>query len=277
MNRHKLAILCDFDGTVTKRDVGFHIYTRFGDERWEEINKSWRRGEISSKDCLIGEYSLIDASEEEVREYIMDMEIDDGFPELVSICRENDIPLAIVSDGFDFYISTILEKYGLGDLQVFCNEMRFDGRRVVLSFPYYDQGCGVCGNCKKLHVDNFRKNFAKVVYIGDGLSDKFAARASDIVFAKDELKDYLEKNEVDFHEFCCLDDVNKWLAMAIDEVDCFITDKSEDPCKEARFLKSTKGKKEVDKFDKEILKDLKMKKIRKDMGDGRYIIYYEWS
>jgi len=82
---------------------------------------------------------------------------------------------------------------------------------------------------------------------------------------------------VDFHEFCCLDDVNKWLAMAIDEVDCFITDKSEDPCKEARFLKSTKGKKEVDKFDKEILKDLKMKKIRKDMGDGRYIIYYEWS
>jgi len=25
------------------------------------------------------------------------------------------------------------------------------------------------------------------------------------------------------------------------------------------------------------LKDLKMKKIKKDMGDGRYIIYYEWS
>jgi len=58
MGKYRLALLCDFDGTVTKSDVGFRVYTRFGDERWEEINKRWRRGEISSKECLIGEYSL---------------------------------------------------------------------------------------------------------------------------------------------------------------------------------------------------------------------------
>jgi len=110
MGKYRLALLCDFDGTVAKGDVGHRIYTRFGDERWEEINKRWRRGEISSKECLIGEYNLIDADEDEVRDFVMEMEIDMGFADLVETCKKNDIPIAIVSDGFDFYIHAILEK-----------------------------------------------------------------------------------------------------------------------------------------------------------------------
>ena len=121
----RLAVLCDFDGTATEVDVGYQIYTHFGDERWLEVNQRWRRGEISSKDCLIGEYSFMDASEQEVRELVLKMEIDPGLQDLVTICRKNDIPIAIASDGCDFYINTMLEKYGLSDVEVLCNEMRF--------------------------------------------------------------------------------------------------------------------------------------------------------
>lgn len=211
MYKNKIAIMCDFDGTITKLDVGHQIYTCFGDERWEEINRRWRRGEISSRDCLIGEYDLIDASESEVREHIIKMEIDTGFLALVAICRSNDIPIAIASDGFDFYIYTVLEKYGLSDIQVFCNKMKFNGRKVELSFPFYEQGCGVCGNCKRFHVQNFKDGYETVVYIGDGLSDKFAARVADIVFAKDELMDYLMDKLVDFIRFNDLSDVSHWI------------------------------------------------------------------
>ena len=53
MEKTRLAVMCDFDGTITRKDVGHKIYTQFGDERWEEVNKSWRRGDMSSKDCPV--------------------------------------------------------------------------------------------------------------------------------------------------------------------------------------------------------------------------------
>ena len=211
MEENKLAVICDFDGTITSIDVGHQVYSRFGDERWREINQRWRRGEISSKDCLIGEYSFIDADEQEVMEHVLEMEIDTGFIDLVKTCKNNDVPIAIASDGFDFYIHALLEKYGLSDIEVFCNNLAFNGRKVELSFPLYKKGCGVCGNCKKLHVQKFKNDCRKIIYIGDGLSDRFAARASDVIFAKGELMQYLMDNSVEFIKLIDLGDVNTWI------------------------------------------------------------------
>jgi 2-hydroxy-3-keto-5-methylthiopentenyl-1-phosphate phosphatase len=235
MDKSQLAIMCDFDGTITKIDVGHQIYTRFGDEKWLEINNRWRRGEISSRDCLIGEYDLIDADEQEVMEHILKMEIDPGFIKLAALCKANDIPLSIASDGFDFYINAVLDKYGLKDIPVFCNEMKFNGRKVELSFPYYEQGCGVCGNCKRLHVENFKKT---VIYIGDGLSDRYAAKTADIVFAKDELMDYLNDNNVKFIQFSNLDDINRWMIGFLSGKIDFSSDGREraDPCSDRPLI-----------------------------------------
>lgn len=280
MEKGNLAVLCDFDGTVAKCDVGFHIYTKFGNEGWLEINNRWRRGEISSKECLIGEYSLIDADEEDVRNYILEMEIDDGFPSLVSTCRKNGIPIAIVSDGFDFYIYALLEKYGLSDVPVFCNRMEFNGRKVKLDFPFYEMGCGVCGNCKRFHVDNLRRLGKTIIYIGDGLSDKFAACASDIIFAKGELKEYLDKVGLIYNDFSCLTEVDEWLKRLIEEEEMPSTKinskNNSDMCKQEELLFREKIKHNKDRMAEDI-KNLAMEKTIKDMGDGRYIVYYRFK
>ncbi len=276
MQKNRLAVICDFDGTVTEIDVGHQVYAHFGDDRWKEVNQRWRQGEMSSKDCLIGEYSFVDDSEQEVMDHIMKMEIDPGLLDLVNICKNNDIPIAIASDGFDFYIHAMLEKYGLSDMEVFCNEMRFNGRKVELSFPFHDQGCGVCGNCKKLHVQKFKDDSRTVIYVGDGLSDRYAARASDVVFAKSELKGYLMDNSVDFIEFANLSDVNGWmLGLLAGDIDLPTKngDGTEDACQEDAFFKGNKAKQEK----KNAPEKLKMKKSVRDMGDGRYIVYYEWT
>lgn len=272
MEKTRLAVICDFDGTVTEVDVGHQVYVHFGDERWREVNQRWRRGEISSKDCLIGEYSFVDASEQEVREFILKMKIDPGLIDLVATCRNNDIPLAIASDGFDFYINAMLEKHGLSDLEVFCNRMRFNGRKVELSFPYYDKGCGVCGNCKKLHVQKYKDDSRTIIYIGDGLSDRFAARASDVVFAKSELRDYLMQNNVDFISFTDMSDVNQWMiGFLAGDIDLPAKNDGDivDPCQEA--ANDAKRQK------KDVIKKRKMEKRVEDMGDGRYIVYYDWA
>lgn len=236
MDKTRLAVICDFDGTVTEVDVGHQVYAHFGDERWREVNQRWRRGEISSKECLIGEYSFVDASEQEVREHILTMNLDPNLSTLVKICRENNIPMAIASDGFDFYINAMLERHGLGDLQVYCNELKFNGRKVELSFPYHDSGCGACGNCKKLHVQKFKDDSRAVIYIGDGLSDRFGARASDVIFAKGELAGYLTDNDVDFIEFNDLGTITQWMEKLLAgniNMSTMGNDSATDPCQEA--------------------------------------------
>ncbi len=153
-----------------------------------------------------------------------------------------------------------------------CNEMRFRGRKVELSFPFYDQGCGVCGNCKKLHVQRFRDDSRTVIYVGDGLSDKFAARASDVAFAKGELKGYLMDNNADFIEFSNLSDVNRWMmGLLAGETELPTKKNDADPCPEVAPFKKSKQKK------KGALRKRKMKKRVEDMDDGRYMVYYEWT
>jgi hypothetical protein len=177
----------------------------------------------------------------------------------------------------------VLEKYGLSDIDVFCNKMRFNGRRVELSFPYYDQGCGICGNCKKLHVQKFRDDSRKVIYVGDGLSDRFAARASDVVFAKGELMEYLMANNVEFVRFDNLRDVNRWVnRLLTDDTGLLWADlrsvptnlsHSEDPCQETTPPKKRDAKRDK----KDMIKKLKMKKRVGDMDDARYIVYYDFG
>ena len=123
--------------------------------------------------------------------------------------------------------------------------MQFNGRKVELSFPFYDQGCGICGNCKKLHVQRLKNAKRKVIYIGDGLSDRFAARTSDVVFAKSDLMKYLVENDADFIRFGDLSDVNRWITGLLAGNTQLPTPPSgrgsADPCQEAMLLARNKG------------------------------------
>jgi len=83
----------------------------------------------------------------------------------------------------------VLANVGLGDLEIVANsvETRPDGWRV----QWRDEAvCAVCGEpCKRASLPEGRK----VVYIGDGISDRCAALASDRVFATRGLARYLDE------------------------------------------------------------------------------------
>ena len=58
-----VAVLCDFDGTVASDDVGnllFRTFGRLGDA--VAVVEKWKRGEISSRECLEKEFALLDVS-----------------------------------------------------------------------------------------------------------------------------------------------------------------------------------------------------------------------
>ena len=204
-------VFCDFDGTVALEDVGDRLFQALAYDSWREPVERWKRGEISSRECLEIECSGVRASPEEIEDFLRSFELDPTFPSFVRHCRDEGIPLYILSDGLDFYIRYLLKRYGLEDVPFFSNRLRFSDGRLIPEFPYFVPSCGRCGNCKVAHIRRLRREGDLVVHVGDGLSDRFAAEEADVVFAKGELLEYCRSTDLPCRPFRDFRDVQEAL------------------------------------------------------------------
>jgi len=206
-----MKIFCDFDGTAAKNDVGNLLFRTFADERCFEIVRSWKEGKISSRECLIDLCKITRVTSEELEQFSNAQELDPYFAVLVEFGQQKNIEVEILSDGLDFYIERILSKYELDSIVAFhSNHLQFiNQNQIVSEFPFYDQGCGQCANCKGYHVRRAKEKTKPVVYVGDGLSDRCGAKEADIVFAKRgrDLLRYCQQNQIDYYEFGDFKDV----------------------------------------------------------------------
>jgi 2-hydroxy-3-keto-5-methylthiopentenyl-1-phosphate phosphatase len=44
-------ILCDFDGTISVRDMGYVLVNQFTSGNWERIDRDFRDGKIGSREA----------------------------------------------------------------------------------------------------------------------------------------------------------------------------------------------------------------------------------
>jgi 2,3-diketo-5-methylthio-1-phosphopentane phosphatase len=204
-------VLCDFDGTISAIDTGLLVARELGVERFDEIEQRWRRGEISSRECLRDQWALVDAEDADFRRTIDRLEVDPGFPDLVALARERGARFVILSDGLDFYIERTLERLGMRDLEFYANHAAVDGSHIEMQFPHGDRDCPDCGNCKMRWLLELRPGSARTIYIGDGYSDACASRYADLVFAKDDLARLCREREQPFVPFANLSEVARRL------------------------------------------------------------------
>jgi 2,3-diketo-5-methylthio-1-phosphopentane phosphatase len=200
-------VLCDFDGTVSTTDVGNRMFARFAADGWEGVVQRWKDGEIGSRDCLAAECQLARATPEQVREFALTREIDPHFKPFERFCRDRGVEVVILSDGLDFYIDLLLEKYGLAHLPRCANHLEFRGDRLIPGFPYFELGCLQCGNCKGYHVHHYQQQGRTVIYIGDGFSDRCGVREADHVFATGDLLRYCQEQGIAHHPFDDFQDI----------------------------------------------------------------------
>jgi 2-hydroxy-3-keto-5-methylthiopentenyl-1-phosphate phosphatase len=204
----KIKVFCDFDGTITKKDVGDLFFETFGDRQfYRRLVERWRDYEISSKEMWEEIAKKVNVNEIEAVELISSQEIDPYFVDFVKFCKDNGIEIFILSDGFDFYISRILEKYGLSELKFFSNRLRIDEGGVNLEFPYPDSVCRICANCKRNHMLTLSGDDDVIIYIGDGYSDRCPAEYADVVFGKKELLKFCREKNIPVYEFETFKDI----------------------------------------------------------------------
>ncbi len=207
----KKLILCDFDGTVSPKDMGYLLMNRFSAGDWEAIDRDYCEGRIGSKEAYLHIAKMLKGSPEEAISWIQrHSEIDPHFESFYRYCREKEIDVKIVSDGLDFYIRTVLEVNGLSEIPFIANSTSFlDEDRIDISFPYENDECGLCGTCKKKCVQDHRRAYERIYFVGNGLSDRCGARESDFVFAKDTLYAYCIDQDIPCHHFLDFNDILK--------------------------------------------------------------------
>jgi 2-hydroxy-3-keto-5-methylthiopentenyl-1-phosphate phosphatase len=196
----KPIVFTDFDGTITQRDVTDEILAQLAQPSWRDVELEWTRGLIGSRECLERQIALVDTSVEDLDALIDAVPIDAGFVSFYRFTHQRGVPLYILSEGFDYVIARVLKRVGMLDpvrngMQVFSSALRVEGRRLIPSFPHSSPPCEHgCGTCKAALLRRLGAGKHPIIFVGDGLSDRFAVDEADVVFAKRQLLAYCQEH-----------------------------------------------------------------------------------
>ena len=213
--RVKCRVLVDFDGTIAPIDTTDLLLERFAEPEWHGIEEDWKAGRIGSRECLVRQIDLVRATPAQMDGFIDSLEIDPGFGRFVGLVQDLGFPIAVVSDGLDRTIGSVLDKHAI-DIPYFANRLEWrGGNRWRLSFPHAKGDCSaLSGNCKCAFAEGQPRQVK--ILVGDGRSDFCLAGRSDLVLAKSSLLEHCRKNDLPHIAFDNFDHATallaRWLA-----------------------------------------------------------------
>ncbi len=197
-------IFVDFDGTITKVDVGAALFDHFGETKTvQNIIENWIDEKINSTECWISLCNSLPPVElNSLNDFIDKIPVDETYNYFIEFCKQNNFEVIVLSDGLDFYINRIMKSGKISETRFFSNSLNIDSnKKFIPSFPFRDAECIRCANCKRNHVINNSGDDEFTVYIGNGHSDFCPAQYCDYIFAKDSLLKFCEKERISFFPY----------------------------------------------------------------------------
>ena len=207
LDRARLHVFSDFDGTITERDTLVFMATELGGgaEMVQSIGRLIRTNQISLREGIAAEMRSIRVpfaeAEASLREHVA---IDPHFKPFATWCREQNIPLTVLSAGFYQTIDLFLTRGEFPNIEVLANELQPD---VARGWQCVFRDDSDWGHDKVRALRAARERGKYTIFIGDGLSDRAAAEAADEVFAKHSLAPYCEEKQIAFHPYETFADV----------------------------------------------------------------------
>lgn len=214
-----MRILCDFDGTITQQDTTDRVLEALADPAWRDLEARWVAGEITASDCMRRQIALIRGGQGALDAVLDGAALDPGFRDFVAWAERRGLPVAVVSDGVDYFIARILARCGLGHLPVFANRLAGEAGAWRLEQPWTRAGCAAgSGVCKCEVAGPWTRDCPSTVYVGDGRSDFCVSGRADLLFAKGALADYARARGQAFLPFETFHDVTSALARLTGEL-----------------------------------------------------------
>lgn len=194
----KWAFVSDFDGTISKQDFYWLVIEKYFPEG-QELYKKWKAGELLDIDFLKEVFLSIHQDEEKIINDIVSIAIDDYVPTFFKNVQNNNGDVYILSAGTDYYIHHLLKDYNIKNVKVLSNPGFFHEKNVHLNIDenhrHYSKRYGID---KSKVIEDLKKEYENVYFIGDSEPDSHPAVYADITFAKDALQEILEEKGVSF-------------------------------------------------------------------------------
>jgi 2-hydroxy-3-keto-5-methylthiopentenyl-1-phosphate phosphatase len=201
MSTVNTLVQCDFDGTVTERDVSFLLLDAFAHGDWRRLLQDYKEHKISVGQFNTRAFAMVKADRYTLVEALKGgVKVRAGFHELADYCLGKGFRLVIVSNGLDFYIGAVLKDLGLGDLEVHAAQSSFHPEGMEVQYVGPD-GNRVDDGFKEAYIKSFLKLGCRVVYIGNGDSDIAPAEYAHHVFATGDLLAYCRENNLKYKPF----------------------------------------------------------------------------
>jgi len=210
MHADDVVVLVDFDGTITEEDVGVLLLKQYSTTDWERLEARFARGEVDIQQNMQQQFSYVQHDAAALIEYARTVvTIRPGWQEFVRYCSATGLKLAVVSGGLDFYVHGLLplsnpppDVHSL--LAVYSTDA---GWQVTL--PDADDGDGEPEGFKEAVVRRYRRRYSHVWFIGNGVSDRGAARLADRLWAVEPLLSWCCANDINASSFKTFDDVRE--------------------------------------------------------------------
>ena len=207
----------DFDGTISDSDVVDLVLERFADKEWKEVEKEWVAGNIGSRECLSRQMDLVRATPEQLKLAVSHVKLDPYFLPFLKKAEELGVLVTIISDGFDILIEQVLKQNlqakpsAVKGVPIFSNKLKKTATGFKAVFPT-DHACSHgCANCKQAVMKKMTSLGDHVFFVGDGLSDRFAAKQAHLTFAKGKLLTYCQEDRIDHIPYKDFKKIQQWL------------------------------------------------------------------
>jgi len=189
----QFVVLSDWDGTITNFDSNDYLTDNlgFGQQKRRDLNIEILQGHITFRDAFRSMLESVPTPFDEcVRVLKNNITLDPGFEEFFKWCKDNGVPVIIVSSGMAPLIRGVLsnligEEYAK-TIDIISNEvdLKADGSWSI-KFRHPDSGFG---HDKSQAILPYREltHRPTLFFFGDGVSDMSAARHADVLFVKND-------------------------------------------------------------------------------------------
>ena len=196
------AVLTDFDDTAAAQNVAEMLLNQFGAPDWKGVRQRFRDGQINLKEYQEITFRSIRADRATMQSYVKDhANLRPFFRELWGFCQANGIPMAVVSQGLDFYIEAVIERAGIRNVPIYAVDTEFKGGKISYRYNHTYPGKESQGNSKGFVVESFQERGCYVFFAGDGQSDLEAARIADVTYAHRTLANLCDEESIPYQPF----------------------------------------------------------------------------
>jgi 2-hydroxy-3-keto-5-methylthiopentenyl-1-phosphate phosphatase len=212
----RIAVQCDFDGTITEEDVSFLLLDTYAGSKWRELWQDYMAGRIPVGTFNKKVFAMVKADRQKMTDLVLNsdrVKIRHGFNEMLKYCSRRDFEFSIVSNGLTFYIEAILENLGIDSIEVFAAQNQFSPDGMLVEYIGPD-GTSMEDGFKEAYTKLLVNRGYSVVYLGNGVSDIYPARRASKVFATGDLLQRCRDEELECTPFNDFYDVVKGLEAA---------------------------------------------------------------